>query len=163
MKKQNIQDERLTAQRRKISSEAYGILMIALMAAILVQQFLLNAPFEQYAAESICFLGISIYTIVRYLMLGIDIYGEERQAKRSSLVNSVVTGIVVTIINGVLNYTKYAEQYKEDGIGFLVTVLAITFISASVCSFILMSLLSYLSKKKQAEIQKQLDEDERDE
>lgn len=60
------------------------------------------------------------------------------------MVNSIVTGIVVTAINGVSNYTQYAERYKEDGLGY----------------FVAMSFVGYLNKKKQAEIQKQLDEDE---
>ena len=112
MKKQNLQDERVLAQRRKINSEAYGILMIALLCSVLVQQRLLNAPFEQYAVELICFFGMSLYMIIRYLTLGLDIYGEEKRAKAFPFVNSVVTGIVITTINGVLNYTQYAEQYS---------------------------------------------------
>jgi hypothetical protein len=163
MKRQNMQDERVSAQQRKINSEAYSILMIVLLASMLVQQFLLDAPFEQYAAEFICFFGVSIYTIVRYMTLGLNIYGEGKRAKSIPLVNSIVTGITVTVINGVLNYTRYAEHYKEDGIGFFIATLAVTFISATVSVFILLSCLSYLNKKKQAKIQKQLDEDEKDE
>jgi hypothetical protein len=163
MKRQNMQDERVSAQQRKINSEAYSILMIVLLASILVQQFLLDAPFEQYAAEFICFFGVSIYMIVRYMTLGLNIYGEGKRAKSIPLVNSIVTGITVTVINGVLNYTRYAEHYKEDSIGFFIATLAVSFISATVSVFILLSCLSYLNKKKQAKIQKQLDEDEKDE
>ena len=71
MKKQNSQDERVVAQRRKIISEAYGILMIALFCSILVQKFLLNAPFEQYAVEFICIFGMSLYLMIRHLTLGL--------------------------------------------------------------------------------------------
>ncbi|MGI6097632.1 MAG: DUF6773 family protein, partial [Dethiobacteria bacterium] len=35
----------------------------------------------------------------------------------------IVTGIVVTAITGVSNYTQYAEHYKEDGIGYFIAVL----------------------------------------
>ena len=160
MKKQNMQDERVATQRRKINSEAYGILMIILLGSILVQQFLLNAPFEQYAVEFICFLGMSIYMIVRYMTLGLNIYGEGKRAKGIPLVNSIVTGIVVTAINGVFNYTRYAERYQDDGIGYFIAVLATTFISATVAVFVVLSCFNYLNKKKQAKIQKQLDEDE---
>ena len=160
MKKQNLQDERVVAQRRKINSEAYGILMIALLGSMLVQQFLLNAPFEQYAVEFICFFGMSLYMIIRYMTLGLNIYGEGKRAKAIPFVNSIVVGIVVTAINGVLNYTQYAEQYKEDGIGYFIAVLAVTFISATVPVFVILSYLDYLNKKKQAKIQKQLDEEE---
>lgn len=42
--------ERVTAQRRKIKGEANGILMIVLLlSSILIQQFLLDTPFEQCA------------------------------------------------------------------------------------------------------------------
>ncbi|WP_195198918.1 DUF6773 family protein [Faecalispora jeddahensis] len=163
MKKQNLQDERVLAQRRKINSEAYGILMIALLCSVLVQQRLLNAPFEQYAVELICFFGMSLYMIIRYLTLGLDIYGEEKRAKAFPFVNSVVTGIVITTINGVLNYTQYAEQYREDGIGYFIAVLAVTFISATVLTYVVLSSLKYLNAKRQAKIQKQLDEKELDE
>ncbi|WFF71871.1 DUF6773 family protein [Proteiniclasticum sp. QWL-01] len=163
MKKQNSQDERVVAQRRKINSEAYGILMIVLLCSILVQQFLLNAPFKQYAVEFICFFGMSLYMIIRYMTLGLNIYGEGKRAKALPFVNSIVVGIVVTATNGVSNYIQYAEQYKEDGISYFIAVLAVTFISATVSCFVVMYSLSYLNKKKQAKIQKQLDEKEQDE
>jgi hypothetical protein len=163
MKKQNSQDERVVAQRRKINSEAYGILMIALLGSILVQQFMMNAQFEQYAVEFICFFGMSLYIIIRYMTLGLNLYGEGKRAKAISFVNSIVVGIVVTAINGILNYTQYAEKYKEDGIGYFIAVLAVTFISATIPVFGILSCLNYLNKKKQAKIQKQLDEEEQDE
>ena len=163
MKRHDMQDERVLAQRRKINSEAHGILMVVLFVSILVQQLLLNAPFEQYAVEVICFFGISIYTIVRYMTLGLSIYGEGKRAKSIPFVNSIVAGITVTAINGVLNYIQYAEQYKEDGIGYFIAVLAITFISATVFTFITLWLIAYLNHKKQAKIQMQLDEAEQDE
>jgi large-conductance mechanosensitive channel len=97
------------------------------------------------------------------MTLGLNIYGEGKRAKAISFVNSIVAGIVVTAINGVLNYTQYAEQYKEDGIGYFIAVLAVTFISATVSVFVVLSCLNYLNKKKQAKIQKQLDEKEQDE
>ena len=162
MKKQNTQDERVVAQRRKIHSEAYSILMMVLLASILVQQFLLSAPFEQYAVEFICFFGMSIYMIIRYLTFGLDIYGEGKRSKRIPLVNSMVVGITVTTINGVLNYTKYAESY-QDGIGYFITFLAVTFISAAVSAFAVLSYLNYLNKKKQAKIENQLEQEEKDE
>lgn len=163
MKRQNMQDERVAAQRRKINSEANGILMMVLLASILVQQFFLNAPFKQYAVEVICFFGISFYMIVRYMMLGLDLYGEGKRAKGILLVNSLVAGIAVTAINGVLNYAQYAERYKADGIGYFIAVLVITFISATVSTLAVQAFFAYLNQKKQAQIQKRLDEDEKDE
>ena len=163
MKKENMQDERILTQRRKINSEAYGILMIVLLVSIPVQQYLLNAPFKQYAVEVICFFGISFYMIIRHMMLGLNIYGETKRAKGIPLLSSIVTGIVVTSINGALNYSKYADKYKEDGIGYFIAVLAVTFISATIGSYIVLSFLDYLNDKKQGKILKKLDEDEQNE
>lgn len=161
MKKQNMQDERVVAQRCKINSEAYGILMIALLTSILIQQFLLNAPLEQYIAEFICFFATSIYVVVRHLMLGLNMYGEGGRAKRIPLVSSIAAGIAVTVVNGFLNYTRYAEHYMEDGIGLFIIGLVVTFISATLLAFAIQSFLYFLNKKKQERIQNQLDEDEK--
>ena len=159
MKKQNPQDERVVAQRRKINSEAYGILFIVLLISVMVQHFWLNAPIEQYAVELICFLGISIYTLIRYMMIGHDLFGEGKRAKYVPLINSVVAGIVGTTINGVLNYSKYSEHY-EDNIGLFIAVLAITFFSIAAFTFVVLSCLNYLNMKKQAKILRQLEDDE---
>ncbi|MDR2909142.1 MAG: hypothetical protein LBU86_04600 [Oscillospiraceae bacterium] len=162
MKKRSTTDERTAAQLRKISSEAYGLLMITLIVAMLVQQFLLNAPFEQYAGEAICFLGMSIYILVRHLTVGLDIYGGEKRAKCIPIISAIMVGIVVTAVNGISNYTQYSKHYAHDGIGYFIAVLAVTFISATVLTFILQAGLAYLNKKRQANIQKQLDRDERE-
>lgn len=163
MKRKNMQDERVSSQRRKIYSEAYGILMMVLSASVLVQQFIFNAPFEQYAVEGICFFGISVYVLIRYMTLGLDIFGEGKSARTIPLLTSLTVGVTVTAVNGVLNYIRYADHYKEDGIFLFIAVLIITFISATVFSFVLLSFLNYLNKKKQAKIQKQLDADEKSE
>lgn len=162
MKRQKVQDERILAQRRKIYSEAYSILMIGLLLSMLIQQFLLNAPFEQYAAELICFLGMGIYVAVRYLTVGLNLYEEGTRTKIIPLVNGVITGIVVTAVNGILNYTQYAERYKADGIGYFIAMLAVTFISASLIACVVLYLVGYLNKKNQDKIQRQLDENEED-
>lgn len=162
MKKQNSQDERVVAQRRKIHSEAYSIIMITLLVSMLVQQFLLNAPFEQYFVEFICFFGMSLYMIIRYMMLGLNIYGETNRTKYTTLMNSIVTGIIVTAINGVLNYIRYAEHYKGN-IGLFIAGLAVFFISVTVSIFVVLLFVKHLNKKRQAKIQKQLDEEELDE
>ena len=45
MRKAYIQDERIVLQRRKVGSDAFGILFYGLLASVLVQQFILLAPF----------------------------------------------------------------------------------------------------------------------
>lgn len=160
MKRQNMQDERVLAQRRKINNEAYGILMIALLTSILVQQFLLKAPLEQYAAEFICLFGVSLYIIVRNLTLGLNLYGEEKQARGIILVHGIISGTVVTILCGVANYAKYAEHYKGNNVGLFIAMLVVTFICSTALVLFILLFVNHLNKKKQAKIIKQLDQDE---
>ncbi|MDR1689358.1 MAG: hypothetical protein LBS21_12200 [Clostridiales bacterium] len=161
MERPNTHDERVLAHKRKINSEAYGILMIVLLASILVQQFLLDAPFEQYAVEILCFFGMSIYMIVRHITLGIDMHENEKRATAIPLLNSIVAGITVTVINGVLNFVKYGERYKETGAGVFAATLVFTFIGTTIFAFAVLSCVKYLNGKRQAQILKRLDEDER--
>ncbi|MEA4926994.1 MAG: DUF6773 family protein [Syntrophomonadaceae bacterium] len=161
MKRQSLQDERILAQRRKISSEAYGLLMMVLLVSILVQQYLFNAPFEQYAVEFICFFGISIYVLIRNLTLGINIFGEGKNAQRMPLLNSLVAGSMVTVINGVMNYIRYAENYKGQ-VGNFIFTLVITFVCATVAAFAVFSIFNLINNNKQKQIQKRLDEEEQD-
>ncbi|HAA09930.1 MAG TPA: hypothetical protein DCD98_09215, partial [Syntrophomonas sp.] len=69
-----IQDERTVAQKRKIASETCTLLLLALMIAILVQQYVLNVPFASYAAEFICFFGACCYLLIRNIASGINLY-----------------------------------------------------------------------------------------
>jgi len=80
--------------------------------------------------------------------------------KALCLISSIVTGITVTAVNGILNYTKYAEHYKETNIGYFIAVLAVTFVSATVVTFAFIQFVCYLNIKKQTKIEKRLEEDE---
>lgn len=160
MKKVKFEDERIVVERRKINSEAFGILMIVLLVSSLVQQFWLDAPIEQYVVEMICFLGISIYILIRNMMFGHDLFGEGKLAKYIPLVNSVVTGLVITTINGVCNYIQHKEIYQENGISLFIAILIITFISVAISTFIVISCLDWLNRKRQAKIMSELDKEE---
>lgn len=163
MNHQKIKDERVMAQRQKVNSEAYGILMAILLVSIVAQQFIFKAPLKQYAAEAISFFAMSVYMIIRYLNLGVNLESYERKTKSLALVNSLVTGLVVTAINGFLNYHQYADKYKADGIGYFLSMLLVTFISSSLLVFMTMLVVNDLNKKKQRKIQKKLDEKEQEE
>lgn len=159
MKKEKVIDERVRSQQNKIKSEAFGILMIILFISIFIQQTILDAPFKQYFVEVICFLGVSFYIIVRYISLGVDIYGESKKSKNMLIINSIVTGVIVTGINGVFNYMRYKDHYR-DNIKMFIGVLLITFISATVSTIIVLAFVKYLNDKRQESIEKKFDDEE---
>lgn len=74
MKNNNIQDERILLQRRRIQSDAYQILIYCLLISIIIQQFILKVPFSQFAVEFFCITGMGLYMIIRHLTSGIDIW-----------------------------------------------------------------------------------------
>lgn len=151
MKKNLIQDERITAQRHKIQSDACGILLIVLLMSILVQEYVFDAPFSQYAAEFACFFGASMYIVIRNIVSGNDLYGTKNSGKKLLVVNSLVTGITVTVIVGISNYIRYSEKFTG---GLLFAALAITFACGTFTAFLGLSLVHILNKRRQKKYQK---------
>ncbi|MDD3303797.1 MAG: hypothetical protein PHP54_02670 [Clostridia bacterium] len=161
MKKEIQEDERILIQKQKILGEACILLMVTLIVSMLVQRYVFNASFKQYVAEFICFLVVSIYILIRNLMLGINLFGEGKKTMKTTIVYSIIAGALVTIMNGISNYVRYAEHYV-DNLGLFATTLLITFISATLLTFIVLLLFAAFNYKKQQEIEKKLDDEEKD-
>ncbi|MDD3337313.1 MAG: hypothetical protein PHS82_00485 [Lachnospiraceae bacterium] len=160
MKKHIQQDERILAQKRKIGSDAYNIVWIGLLISILVQQYLFEAPFTQYAVETILFISGAIYVVVRNLLGGNDLFASKKGSHKLVIINSLVCGIIVTIINTVLNYMKYSDTTPLPIGVNTVLVAVITFASATIAAFIPLELLYLANKKKQKQIENSLDADD---
>lgn len=159
MKKQIIKDERVLAQKIKIGSEAFQILFYGLLASILIQQYMFNAPFSQYAVELIFFISSSVYILVRNLMVGNSIFSSVKNKQQLIVVNSLTCGLTITVISTVLNYIKLGDLFRRN-IGNTVFVSAITFVCATIFAFVLFELLYIENKKKQERIEAMLNNDE---
>lgn len=154
-----VQDERVVAQKRKIGSEACNLLLFGLLLSVLVQQYVFNAPFSQYAVEFICFFGACGYILIRNILSGNHLFGTKKNSKRLIVVNSLVGGITISVITGVANYAKYGEKFAE---GTLLLTLAITFISGAGVMFLGLWVIHLFNQKKQLKIEEELDEEEND-
>lgn len=161
MRREKIQDERILIQKRKIGSDAFQILFYGLLLSVLIQQYMFNAPFSQYAVEVILFLAISVYIIVRNIMVGNDLFESSKYSQKLVVLNSLVTGLVVAIINTTLNYMKLGEWFKRDIINTLL-VAAVTFLSSSIITFIAFETLYIVNKKKQEKIESMLNDEDND-
>lgn len=95
--KDKIRDERVVSLRRQIQSDAYSILISILVISILIQQFLLNAPFAQFAVEFICLIGMGIYVTIRYISVGVDVWNTDSTSNKKLIFNSLFSGIIITI------------------------------------------------------------------
>lgn len=159
MKKKKIQDERVLSQKRKIGNDAFQIISLGLFLSVLVQQYIFDAPFSQYAVEMILLITVSLYVIVRNIMVGNDIFDSNKVNQRVVIINSIICGIIITIVNTILNYIKFRKIFTTDIVNSVVVSL-VTFVCASVVSFVVLQILYVINKRKQIQIEIQLEDDD---
>ncbi len=92
MKSDRIQDERILAERRKIQSRGYAWIVTILLVSIIIQQFLLKAPFAQYAVEFFILIGSGVYNAIANYKKGIDIWNPRNDGKKKILFNTLISG-----------------------------------------------------------------------
>lgn len=143
----NRRDERIVAQRRKIQSDAYQILIYCLIASIVVQQFILHAPFAQFAVELFCLLGAGIYAVVRHLSAGIDIWNTDLPGGKGLFLGSMLFGVLAAVLFMLLSGEKRMGT------------LALFFLAVTVCHYLVQLLLRHLIRKKQKQIDDALEDD----
>lgn len=160
MKRQIQKDERVLAQKRKIGSDAFNILLFGLLISVLVQQYFFDAPFTQYAVEIFLFIAASIYVIIRNIVGGNNLFASKKGGQGIVIINSVVCGLTVTVINTILNYAKYRETVKLPIAVNTALVAGITFLSATAAAFVALELLYLVNKKKQKNIESHLNDNE---
>lgn len=160
MKNHKINDERVLVQKRKIQSDAFVILYFGLLLSVLIQQFIFKAPVSQYIVEFIFYICSSIYLLIRNILDGNDVFSSNKSAQKIILINSLVTGLTITIINTALNYIKLGDLFKTDFINTLLISL-ITFLCITAIAFLAFKLLYLANMKIKNQIEaKYKDEDE---
>lgn len=161
MNKNMIKDERVISAKRKIQSDGFGIVWFLLLISVLVQQFVFKSPVSQYVVEMVIWLAMSVYILILNIAKGNDIYPATNKKSNSLIIiQSVFTGLVITIINTIQNYFQYGEKVQDTIIKNTVTVAVVSFISATLGVFVLLKMLSYLNSKKQQKINSELDDGE---
>ena len=151
----NINDERILYERRRIQSIGYTYIIYALVLSIVIKMVFMDAGFEMYASELIILIGSGLYMIIANYLKGINIWsinpndGTNRYTK-----NFIIAGVISIILND--NLKKY--------IGIGIADSKMTAIVYSVSWITIFSIISivmyYLNKKKQEKIDKQLDDEE---
>lgn len=155
MKKRIVEDERVLTLRRKIQSDAFQIVILGLIASILIQQYVFKATFSQYAVEAVMLITASVYIVVRNLMVGNDIFDSAKLGRKLVIINSLVCGAVVAVVNAVLN-----ENLFKAGTLSAVFVVVITFLAATFISFVVLEFFYRANKKKQESLEAQLNDED---
>lgn len=151
MKNNQINDERVINQKRKITGEAYGLVMIFLLSSILIKQFILHSEFNEYAVEFIAFFGSSIYIVIRNIFVGNNLYGKDK--KRLPLINSLIMGASVT---ATLVFLRYKEFNTTND---FISESIIAFVSATLSSFVLFYITNKITQKRIKYIENKYDEE----
>ena len=151
----NINDERILSERRRIQSRGYTYIIYALVLSVVIKMVFMDAGFEMYASELIILIGSGLYMIIANYLKGINIWsinpndGTNRYTK-----NFIIAGVISIILND--NLKKYI------GIGIADSKMtAIVYSVSWITIFSITSIVMYyLNKKKQEKIDKQLDDEE---
>lgn len=151
MKKDNIQDERIVSQKRKIGSDAFGIVFYGMLISILIQQYMFDAPFSQYAAEFILFVVAAIYVVFGNIIVGNNLFNNSFKGQKMVIINSVVCGLTISVITTTFNTINYGFE-KMGGTPLIAITSLITFFSGALTSFIGFEVLYLINKKRQKQI-----------
>lgn len=144
------QDERVLAQRRKIQSDGFQLLIYGLLLAIVVQQFFLQAPPSQFMGEFLCLIAAGFYNLIRNLKLGNGIFVDKKGSYKRLLKNAMFSGIGTIILTIILTGKRDIKD------------ILIFFLTFTISYGLMVFGVYYLSKKKEEKIQKELDMDEDD-
>lgn len=157
MKKNGIQDERVISQKRKIGSDAFGLVFISLLVSILIQQYLFTAPFSQYAAEYFIFFAASVYVVARSLIQGNNLFNDARKGHKLAILSGVITGLVIAVTTTALNTSNYGFE-KMGGVKGIFIAGSITFLSGAVITVICFEGLYLLNQKRQKQMDAKYDD-----
>lgn len=148
MKNNQIQDERILTERRKIQSRGYAYIVYILLISVVVQQFFMNAPFAQYSVEFFILIGCGIYNIISNYMKGVDIWNPRGDGKKQILLSTLISGVASVILYAILS-----GQYEFDGLAFY-------FVFFVIFCFSVRLIMIALNRKKQELIDKQINDDD---
>ncbi|WP_250673290.1 DUF6773 family protein (plasmid) [Paraclostridium ghonii] len=112
MKNNQLIDERVLNQQRKIISEAYILVIILLLGSMLVKQFILHLEPKEYLIEAIAFFGSSFYMLIRNILCGNNILFQSKSLnsnrKKLPLLNSINIGFWVTVSTVFLRKNEFS-------------------------------------------------------
>lgn len=148
MQNKEITDERVIAQKRKIQSNAFSILVGLLLVSILFQQYILKAPVTQFAGELLSLIAVAIYIPIKNIKLGLEVANPNASNPKKLFVNSVVLSATSTVI------FRFVSGEKS----ILSNILF--FLSSTFAYFLVNLALDHFVKKRQKEIDQELNQEE---
>lgn len=160
MKTNKIKDERIIQLNNKIQSEAF-ILVIAILAlSIFIKAYMLDMGVREYLTEMIVMIVSIVYLSIRGAMVGYSSMDNLYFGKNFKVISTLLLAVLITIFNGIRNYTMYGEKYTGILDVHFLAVIGITFISSLIFVTLILGAVYSIEKIGQKRLEKQFDNDE---
>lgn len=160
MKKKKEKDERLERLSDKLMKEAYLLVVVALLAAAVVKNYVLGLPLSYYVTDLVIALVSVLYIAVRSMFCGNALTDTSKQGRRVTVLAALALSLVVTVLVGARNYMTYGSNYRGLLDPYFLAVLALVFLSCLALVSAGLYAIYYCHKKGQARVDKQLEEAE---
>lgn len=160
MKINKMKDERIIQLNNKIQSEAFILTIMILALSIFIKSYIFDMGVREYLIELIIMIVSIAYLSIRGDMVGYNSMNTICFGKKFKIIAILLLAILITIFNGIRNYTFYGKNY--DGISDIhfLSVIGVTFISSLIFVSFLLGAVYSIERIGQKRLEKQLDNDE---
>lgn len=160
MKINKMKDERIVQLNNKIQSEAFILTIMILALSIFIKSYIFDMGIREYLIELIIMMVSIAYLSIRGAMVGYSSMNTIYFGKKFKIIAILLLAILITIFNGIRNYTFYGKNY--DGISDIhfLSVIGVTFISSLIFVSFLLGAVYSIERVGQKRLEKQLDNDE---
>lgn len=160
MKINKMKDERIVQLNNKIQSEAFILTIMILALSIFIKSYIFDMGIREYLIELIIMMVSIAYLSIRGATVGYSSMDTIYFGKKFKIIAILLLAILITIFNGIRNYTFYGKNY--DGISDIhfLSVIGVTFISSLIFVSFLLGAVYSIERVGQKRLEKQLDNDE---
>lgn len=160
MKINKMKDERIVQLNNKIQSEAFILTIMILALSIFIKSYIFDMGVREYLIELIIMIVSIAYLSIRGDMVGYSSMNTIYFGKKFKIIAILLLAILITIFNGIRNYTFYGKNY--DGISDIhfLSVIGVTFISSLIFVSFFLGAVYSIERIGQKRLEKQLDNDE---
>ena len=160
MKINKMKDERIVQLNNKIQSEAFILTIMILALSIFIKSYIFDMGIREYLIELIIMIVSIAYLSIRGAMVGYSSMNTIYFGKKFKIIAILLLAILITIFNGIRNYTFYGKNY--DGISDIhfLSVIGVTFISSLIFVSFLLGAVYSIERIGQKRLEKQLDNNE---
>ena len=160
MKTNKIKDERIVQLNNKTQSEAFILIIAILALSIFIKAYMLDMGVREYLTEMIVMIVSIVDLSIRGAMVGYSSMDNLYFGKKFKVISALLLAVLITVFNGIRNYTMYGEKYTGILDVHFLAVIGITFISSLIFVTLILGAVYSIEKIGQKRLEKQFDNDE---